>query len=225
MKEHSSPEERLLSIIKGVGKKEPAFQTGVVLPPAQIRKEAILKKGKLLSEIKAGRYEIKTALGRAITDRVSVFERLNKGLLVICCLLIAGIAVMIKSLEQGHGGVTPDYEFLQENADSPNGQEVKPFSYYDGLIAKKGLFKIAQEEVKKEIRPSAAQAGPLELLSNYSLSGVVSGERPQAIIEDKKAQKTYFLNKGQYLGEFRIDDIMEGKVIFDFNGQKFELSL
>lgn len=199
-KEHSFPEERPLHT------------------------DTLPKKGRLLPEIKPGKYGIKNALRREITDRAHVLARLNKGLLLICCLLIAGVTAAIKSLQRSHSEIDADNELPLENAYSPEELKVKPFSYYAGLISKKDLFKM-MVEVRKEMPKAAAQAGPLELLSNYSLSGVVSGESPQAIIEDKKSRKTYFLNKGQYLGEFRIDDVIEGKVIFDFNGQKFELSL
>ena len=221
MKKHSSPEERLLHIIKGAGKNEIHPAAGRTM---QLNKAALPKEGRLLSEIKQGRRGIRNAMVREITDRAHFLARLNKGLLLISCLLIAGVTVVIRSLQISHSEIDADNEFSSENAYIPEELKAKPFSYYAGLIAKKDLFKMTLE-VKKETPKALMQAGPLELLNNYSLSGVVSGESPQAIIEDKKSRKAYFLNKGQYLGEFRIEDIMEGKVILDFNGQKFELSL
>jgi type II secretory pathway component PulC len=64
-----------------------------------------------------------------------------------------------------------------------------------------------------------------ELIKDINLVGIIAGENPQAIIEDKKAQKTYYLNKGQFIGEFQVEDIQEGKIILNFNGQRFELHL
>ena len=64
-----------------------------------------------------------------------------------------------------------------------------------------------------------------ELIKDINLVGIIAGENPQAIIEDKKAQKTYYLNKGQFIGEFQLEDIQEGKIILNFNGQRFELHL
>ena len=64
-----------------------------------------------------------------------------------------------------------------------------------------------------------------ELIKDINLVGIIAGENPQAIIEDKKGQKTYYLNKGQFIGEFQVEDIQEGKIILNFNGQRFELHL
>lgn len=64
-----------------------------------------------------------------------------------------------------------------------------------------------------------------ELIKDINLVGIIAGENPQAIIEDKLAQKTYYLNKGQFIGEFQVEDIQEGKIILNFNGQRFELHL
>lgn len=78
--------------------------------------------------------------------------------------------------------------------------------------------------------PSAGVAGPVsgvtaDLVKDINLVGIIAGDNPQAIIEDKKSQKTYYLNKGQYIGEFQLEDIQEGKIILNYNGQKFELHL
>ena len=64
-----------------------------------------------------------------------------------------------------------------------------------------------------------------ELIKDINLVGIIAGDTPQAIIEDKKSQKTYYLNKGQFIGEFQLEDIQEGKIILNFNGQRFELHI
>ncbi len=64
-----------------------------------------------------------------------------------------------------------------------------------------------------------------QAIQDLNLLGIVSGDNPQAIIEDKKSQKTYFLKKGDFLGDFELKDIQKGKVILDLSGQQFELSL
>lgn len=65
----------------------------------------------------------------------------------------------------------------------------------------------------------------VDLVKDISLLGVISDDNPQAVIEDKKTQKTYYLNKGQFIGEFQVQDIQPGKVILKYNDQKFELYL
>jgi len=48
---------------------------------------------------------------------------------------------------------------------------------------------------------------------------------PQAIIEDKKEQKTYFLETGEMLGSLRVEQILEEKVTLSDDGEQFDLVL
>lgn len=66
---------------------------------------------------------------------------------------------------------------------------------------------------------------PADILKDINLLGIVSGEKPQAIIEDKKTQKTYFLNKGDSFGQVKVLEIKEGKVLLDYRGKNFDLFL
>lgn len=99
----------------------------------------------------------------------------------------------------------------------------KPFSYYEDIIKKRDLFKgivLPEKKNRKTLSQTAS-----ELLANYSLKGILSENNPQAIIEDKKTKQTYFLGKGDSLGEFLIEEINEGKITLDLKGQKVEMSL
>jgi type II secretory pathway component PulC len=100
-----------------------------------------------------------------------------------------------------------------------------PFSYFSEAAASKDIFKpIIKEETSSQPSAEAEQAKKAEeIKSQLNLLGVVWGEKPQAIIEDKKAQKTYFLNKGESLDSVEVKDIFENKVILSYNGQQFEL--
>jgi len=65
----------------------------------------------------------------------------------------------------------------------------------------------------------------IDSMKDISLVGIISGENPQAVIEDKKAQKTYYVTKGQFIGEMQIEDIRERKIIINYAGQKYELNM
>lgn len=225
MKENLSPEERLLHIIKGANKKEKPPVVKSRLHEAGLQKAF---KERVVPSSKPIGFELKYGPHRDIARKIFILKRVNIGFLIVLCFLIAGIAAIIKNLR---GMQIPDIhiedetqeKILPKNSEEP---ETMPYAHYADIITKKELFKIDREELKKNTSNDVLpQINPLEVLSNYSLSGVVSGQAPQAIIKDKKSQKTYFLSKGQSLGEFKIDDILEGKVILDFKGQKFELSL
>jgi type II secretory pathway component PulC len=74
---------------------------------------------------------------------------------------------------------------------------------------------------------SAGQAEAVlpDLIKDLNLLGIVSGENPQVVIEDKKNQQTYYLNKDQFLGEMKVADIQENKVILEYKDKRAELHL
>lgn len=115
--------------------------------------------------------------------------------------------------------VTPEEISKFDNTTVKN---VAPSEFYLEGIGNRRIF---ASPAKQEIYKEPLKGAPQDLLKDISLLGIVSGESPQAIIEDKKTQKTYYLNKGQFIGELQITDIKEGKIILDFNGQSFELNL
>ena len=73
----------------------------------------------------------------------------------------------------------------------------------------------------------SAPSGSAQLLaSRLTLTGVISGDPPQAIIEDSQTQKTYFVTVGQALAEGAVlDQVLDNRVILDFQGEKIELNL
>lgn len=101
-------------------------------------------------------------------------------------------------------------------------RDVKPYEFYSQGIGDRRIF---ASPPKQETSMEPLKAVSQDFLRDITLLGIVSGENPQAIIEDKSAQKTYYLNKGQFIGGFQVTDIKEGKIILDFNGQAFELNL
>ena len=112
-------------------------------------------------------------------------------------------------------------------------QETKPLEEekrppVDYIAGQTGARNIFQPIIKEEAAAQApAEQGPKleDIKAQLNLLGVVWGDNPQAIIEDKKAQKTYFLSKGQGFNDIEVKDIFENKVILSYQGQQFELTL
>jgi type II secretory pathway component PulC len=101
-------------------------------------------------------------------------------------------------------------------------QEVKPYEFYLEGIKSKQIFSSASRP-EETARPASAASA--DLIKGINLVGIISGDRPQAIIEDKIMQKTYYVAKGQFVGAFQVEDIQEGKVILSYRGERFELYL
>lgn len=100
-------------------------------------------------------------------------------------------------------------------------RETKPYEFYFEGLKRRQIF-AASSVHGAGISTVAGQAGSIK---DINLVGIISGENPQAIIEDKKTQKTYYVTKGQLIGEFQVEDIQEGKIILNSQGQRFELSI
>lgn len=100
-------------------------------------------------------------------------------------------------------------------------EAVKPYNFYSQGPGTRQIFS-GGIAAQAQALPAIVDA---DLTRDIILVGVITDKNPQAIIEDKKTQKTYYLTKGQYLGQLQIDDIQQGKVTLSSNGQRFELFL
>ena len=98
--------------------------------------------------------------------------------------------------------------------------ETKNYSHYSNQIAGKKIFS-ASLFVQTETQVGSGEA-PAD---NLGLVGIIPGADPQAIIEDKKAQKTYYLIKGQSVNGIILEDINENKVTLNYGGKKTILFL
>jgi len=73
---------------------------------------------------------------------------------------------------------------------------------------------------------SALQAeSEANLSEKFSLVGIISGDIPQAVIEDKQAQKTYYLKEGESFSGIKVEQVNEGKVSINYHGRQVELFL
>ena len=96
---------------------------------------------------------------------------------------------------------------------------VNTYEHYAEVIGKRNLFVPSSEVKEKRDVPD------VNLIGGLSLLGIVNSQPAQAIIEDKKAQKTYFLYEGQYIGEIKVDKISEGRVTLSYGSEAFDLTL
>ena len=75
--------------------------------------------------------------------------------------------------------------------------------------------------------PRQAPSGSATLLtSRLTLMGIMAGNPGQAIIEDSQTKKTYFVSPGQMVvGGAVVDQVLDNRIILDFQGEKIELTL
>lgn len=200
MKDKILPEERLLRLIRD--KKKPSF-TPEAAPPSTPE----------VAKVK-----------RMRTPEVRVDYRLINRLLaitlIISCIYLAAVylypLVGLKKISLPPAAVENIAERETPEKDAP-----KALAAYLAVAGGRNIF---GSPVSQENGISAVK-GEAESIKEISLVGIISGDAPEAIIEDKRTQQTYTLSKGQSIGEFQVEEILEGRVILSSRGRRYELNI
>ncbi len=227
-KEHKSPEERLLALIRGKPKKPQASAPDAPLSKDPVQEAAPhQQKAEKPKGIHPGGLFKPSVFKHGRLDP-SALKALNRGLVVFTALLgiylfieiffvkpKEDIALQIPEEKIPAGRISPE----SVKVDLPGARD---YSFYSSEITNKNIFGQAQGE---EGSPQQVMAAPEDVASALGLVGVIAGDNPQAVIEDKKAQKTYYLIKGQSFNGMTVEEISEGKVVLDYQGKKIALLL
>lgn len=210
MQRDISPEERLLALIKGKHKKPPERVEGrppdsKALQPERPRIEISFFKNKIFEP--------------------AVLKSLNRylaAILIIFVLYFILDSLLIKPYRNIETLLSqPSDSGPVRQAKGETLSEMKDYSYYSKEISGEKIFGPPH---KGEDAPRKGEESE-DLSKNLNLVGIIAGENPQAIIEDKKSQKTYYLNKNQSFNGFTVEDISGGKVVLDYGGKKVSLFL
>jgi len=196
MKENISPEEKLLRLIRGQKKHSQPQQTS--FPSA-----SIMPPKKIMIRIHA--------LG---------IRRVLIWIFTFSCIYLAFSLVYPWFGNKKISLPKPSTEKITNLIPAKNQEAVKPLEYYEREISGQRIF--GNPAGAGATQPAAVN---VDLLKDINLIGIISGENPQAIIEDKKSSKTYYVSKGQFIQDIEVADIQEGKIIVNYRGQRYELYL
>ena len=73
---------------------------------------------------------------------------------------------------------------------------------------------------------SAPSQDAKALAGRLTLTGIITGDPPQAIIEDSETKKTFFVSPGQVVVDGAVvDRVSENRVVLNLQGEKVELGL
>ena len=110
-------------------------------------------------------------------------------------------------------------------------QELSPLkssSFYLEKARKRDIFKMVSQTVKEEEEEEAkatqeAGKGIKKMTANLSLVGISWSEDPDAMIEDKKTNRTHFVKRGDSIGDVVVSGIFKDRVVLSYNGEEVEL--
>jgi hypothetical protein len=234
VKDHVSPEERLLALIRGKHRRpepDPEMEKAdeaeapkepqgphAARKPRNIKINEIFKPGFLRSKF------LEPASLRVINRYIAVSAVLFAAYLFIDILFIKpeNLTAVQVGDQPGYGKpAAPDRQAPYGASGSMQAPKIREYSFYSTEISQKNIFGQAEQESSQAQNIIAAE----DIVGNIGLVGIIAGDNPQAVLEDKKSQKTYYMTKGESFNGFIVEDISQGRVVLDYQGKKIALSL
>jgi len=206
-----SPEERLLSLIRG----KPAQPPGGGGPLGR-----------------AGEAAAAAASGTAILRPVIRWPKLVAA--GLCAVLAAEAVYLAVQLIQPLPNVTvppiPPPAVGAGAGEASAAPAQLPAMPSLAASASRPLFASAATAAAASSASSVAQAGPSglakALAARLTLLGIMGGDPPQVVIEDAETKKTFFVSTGQSVVEGAVvEQVLDNRVILDLAGEKIDLSL
>ena len=104
-------------------------------------------------------------------------------------------------------------------------EPLKESSYYLQKVSSRDIFKEGKKaEVVTQAPAQNAVVETAEAIKNLALVGISWSKDPDAIIEDKAHQRTFFVKRGQLVGEnVKVEAIFKDHVVVTFEDHEYEL--
>lgn len=205
-KDNMTPEERLLKIIES-----PDTRKRSVPLAAKVRSLNIGSIKEWFSNLRSDKNLIKQIN----------FSAVNKIIAVICALV-----TLICIFDFASGGMALAKRFKKVSsgeylASLEERKRPKIDVTMDEAMAQAKRRNIFTFLPTSDEAASAVNTEPA--LSNFKLVGILWSDNPQAMIENSKEQRTYFVSKGDKIGELDVKNVLRDKVMLGKGDQEWEL--
>lgn len=217
-----SPEERLLAIIKEQDETPDTGPSSASRPASVYAETGKKKKFAYVSEI-FKRHFLKNDLPDS-----NVLKSVNKYLMALLAILTIyliydiSLARPYKDVRTLIGKEDSVKEGAAKEIKKETSSNIKDYSYYLNEISGKQVF---GQLVSMGESPPGVAAVSDDTADNFALAGIVAGGSPQVIVQNKKNEKVYYLNKGDSLDGYIVEEISKNKVVLDHDGKKTTLFL
>jgi hypothetical protein len=98
----------------------------------------------------------------------------------------------------------------------------KAVSYFLEKVRARDIFKMHVDKVPKTVIKGPS-SGIIEATQHLKLVGISWSNDPDAMIEDTKALRTFFVKRGELIGEIKVQAIFRDKIILSYGGEEIEL--
>lgn len=224
----NSAEQELLRLIEGDSAKDGPAEARAKPKKAGIFSPEILKSKLAFLKDGFGKHFTMEGLSQLVD-----IKALNKVLIVsICGLTIYLFYSLYTSIT--HIRTLPNLKFeipsKAKSTASPEVTALKAASYYLVKVRGRDIFKMGREELFEEEEEDAfdmPDEGPsntiVEATQHLRLVGISWSDDPDAMIEDTDARRTFFVKRGQLIGDVKVEAIFKEKIVLSLEGEEIEL--
>ncbi|MCM8792773.1 MAG: hypothetical protein NC826_06535 [Candidatus Omnitrophica bacterium] len=216
-----SPEKELLRLIEE-GKKE-SFQ---------VKKTTWVRQGRGLFSFGAWRGRFSFLKDNFFKTKRSVLSygfnllwlnRILEGVVIFLCFyLIHNIVLSFNTLNKIPALEAVSFKVKGSVMDVTDMSILKKSSsYYLEKVSQRDIFNI--EKKAQIVTTKSSTEAVQEALKSLKLVGISWSENPDAMIEDSRAMRTFFVKTGQTFGDFKVKAIFKDRVILLYNNEEIEL--
>lgn len=220
-----TPEKQLLKLIEGKAAAAGGAPAG---RPMRSAKPA-LSFGALMAGIK-GRLSFFKRRARkqpVARKKFSLNLAMVNRMLMVCAgalFLYLVVDTVASALQLSHPPILSARKEARGQAAAPHSSPLNESAYYLQKVSARDIFKEGgrpEAPVQSE-EPAPVEANPLT--ASLSLVGISWSANPDVIIEDKENKRTYFVKRGQNVGEgVKVEAIFKDHVVLSHDGREFEL--
>ncbi len=98
---------------------------------------------------------------------------------------------------------------------------LKEAAYYVDKIKLRDIFKMGGKAVAEAAEVISSRAA--EATKDLRLVGISWSDHPDAMVENTKLQKTFFVKKGQMIGDVKVESIAQDKIVLRYGEELIDL--
>ena len=222
-----TPEQQLLKLIEGQGKAGAEEKGAAGKPKARrISGGSLLKiPSAMLAKLSfwKRRSKKKSFAKRSPFSIGEVNKALVAATVVLLLYVVFDAAASARNLQK-----PPNFAPMKEAKTNMTKEAIQPLaeaSYYLQKVSSRDIFREGKIVAPVQTAPEAVNTlETAEAVQDLALVGISWSSNPDAIIENKSKQRTYFVKRGQDVGDgIKVEAIFKDHVVVTFEDREYEL--
>lgn len=208
-----SPEEKLLNLIKKNGDEK---ENNAEVSPEQtpLSDEADSAKKEPIATVKKH---------GPLRNNFLVYNK------ILLLLFVGFVALMVYGYLYPYKSTTniPEKIKIVDSVDIVEEQinKMPEVSHYTNKLSGRNLFKIFETPKPKQQAPDKPKVTLAQVMAGYDFVGILFGDTPQAIVEEKRSGKSSYVSEGQKVGEVTVEKIEKGKVTVRYDEETMTINI